>query len=385
MPAKSEMTPRERVRTTLNHQEPDRVPVDLGSTGNTGITAGAYSGLVKRLGIDAEVTIWDRMQGLAVPDERVLQALHIDTRGIWLGSPDGRPNRDLEGDSYVDEWGVVRARPEGGLYYDLIKSPLSGEITESDLRSFDWPDGGDPGRFRGIAERAKMLHDETPYAVVFHAAAGFLTRSQYLRGFEDWFTDLGADPDLLGQVMDHTLEVQLETTAIGLREVGKYIDVMMFGDDIGMQYGPLVSPAMYRRMLKPRQAKLFALAHSLTDAKLLYHTCGSVVELIPDLIEIGVDILNPVQVSAANMDTATLKAKFGDKLSFWGAIDSQSVMPSGTPDAVRAEARKRITDLAPGGGYVVDNVHNIQADVPAENIIALYDEAVTFGKYPLGG
>jgi uroporphyrinogen decarboxylase len=377
------MTPRQRVLCALNHQEPDRVPVDLGSTGNTGITAGAYSRLLTHLGIDSEVTVWDRMQQLAVPDERVLQRLHVDTRGVWLGGPDNRPNRELDGDSYVDEWGVVRSRPEGGLYYDVVKSPLSGEIAESDLRTFDWPDGSDAGRFRGIREHARRLREETPYAVVFHAAAGFLTRSQYLRGFEDWFTDLVADPDLLGQIMDRTLEVQLETTAAGLREVGPYIDVMMFGDDIGVQYGPMVSPAMYRRMLKPRQAKLFALAHSMTSAKLLYHTCGSVIDLVDDLIEIGVDILNPIQVSAAKMDTAQLKARFGSRLSFWGAIDTQAVMPTGSPDDVRAEARKRISDLGPGGGYVLDTVHNIQADVSPENICALYDEAVTSGQYPI--
>ena len=379
------MTPRERVLAALNHREPDRVPLDLGTTGNTSITAGAYTKLLAHLGIDAEVVIWDRMQQLALPDERVLERLHIDTRGFWVGSPDNRPTRELEGDSYEDEWGVVRSRPPGGLYYDVVKSPLSGFISESDVRAHNWPDPTDWGRFRGLKEKARQLREETPYAVVFHAAAGFLTRSQYLRGFEDWFTDLVADPDLIGLVMDRTLEIQLEATRIALSEVGEYIDVMMFGDDIGVQHCPMVSPAMYRRMLKPRQAKLFELAHSLTSAKLLYHTCGSVVELIDDLIEIGVDVLNPIQVSAAHMETDTLKARFGDRLSFWGAIDTQHVMPNGTPDDVRVEVRKRIRDLAPGGGYVVDTVHNIQADVPPENICALYDEAAEFGRYPIVG
>lgn len=376
-------TPRERVRLALDRKEPDRVPLDLGSTGNTGITAVAYRRLLSYLGIEAEVVVWDRMQQLAVPDERVLLRLGIDTRGLWAGPPDDRRERELEGDSYEDEWGVVRSRPPGGYYYDLVRSPLAGDVTASDLRSFPWPDPEDPGRVRGLRERAQAIRERTPYALVVHGAPGFITRAQYLRGFEDWFTDLVADPDLAGAVLDRTLEFQMALTRSILREVGDYVDVMMFGDDLGVQGGPMVSPAVYRRLIKPRQAKLFDLFHSLTDAKLLYHTCGSVYDLIDDLIEIGIDVLNPVQVAAAKMDSAGLKARFGDRLAFWGGVDTQHVMPRGTPDEVRAEVRRRIRDLAPGGGYVVDTVHNIQADVPAENICALYEEAARFGAYPI--
>ena len=385
MPAdqRSNLTPRERVRLALDHKEPDRVPLDLGSTGNTGITALAYRELLNHLGIKAEVVVWDRMQQLAVTDERVLLRLGIDTRGLWLGGPEKRPDRFLDGDSYEDEWGVVRSRPPDGFYYDLVRSPLAGDITEGDVRSFPWPDPEDPGRFKGVAEKARQIGQNTPYALVVHAAAGFITRSQYLRGFEDWFMDVVAQPDLVGLILDHTLEWQMAIVERMLREVGEYADVVMLGDDIGAQGGPLVSPATYRKVLKPRQAKLFALVHSLTSAKVLYHTCGSVIDLLDDLIEIGVDVLNPVQVSSARMDTAELKRRFGNRLSFWGGIDTQRVMPLGTPEEVRAEARKRIADLAPGGGYVVDTVHNIQADVPPENIVALYEEAARVGQYPL--
>ena len=378
------MTPRERVRTTLAHREPDRVPLDLGSTGNTGITAIAYRKLLNHLGIEAEVVVWDRMQQLAVPDERVLLRLGIDTRGIWPGGPDNRKDRELEGDSYEDEWGVVRSRPTGGFYYDLVRSPLAGDVTMADVRSFPWPDPEDPGRARGLREKAHAIHEHTPYALVVHAANGFITRSQYLRGFEDWFTDLIAQPDLIGYVMDHTLEFQIATAEAALKATGDFADVVMLGDDIGIQHGPMVSPAIYRKLIKPRQARLFARIHELTSAKLLYHTCGSVVDLVEDFIEIGVDVLNPVQVAADRMDTAELKRRFGDRISFWGGIDTQRVMPMGSPEDVRAEARRRIQDLAPGGGYVVDTVHNVQADVPPENICALYEEAARFGRYPIG-
>jgi uroporphyrinogen decarboxylase len=380
---KPTMTPRERVRAALAHQEPDRVPLDLGSTGNTGITAIAYRRLLSHLGIEAEVVVWDRMQQLAVPDERALLRLGIDTRGIWPGGPDNRPDRDLEGDSYEDEWGVARSRPPGGYYYDLVRSPLAGDVTMSDVRSFPWPDPDDPGRVRGLRDKAIAIRERTPYALVVHASNGFITRSQYLRGFEDWFTDLLAQPDLVGYLMDHTLEFQIAATEAVLREVGDIADVVMFGDDIGVQHGPMVSPQVYRKLVKPRQAKLFARVHELTSARLLYHTCGSVVQLIDDLIEIGVEVLNPVQVAAAGMDTEELKRRFGDRIAFWGGVDTQRVMPMGTPDEVRAEARRRIRDLAPGGGYVVDTVHNVQADVPPENICALYEEAAHFGHYPI--
>ena len=377
------MTPRERVRRALSHQEPDRVPLDLGSTGNTGITAIAYRRLLTYLGIEDQVVVWDRMQQLAVPDERVLLRLGIDTRGIWLNAPDRSQARELEGDSYADEWGVVRSRPPGGFYYDLVKSPLPGPITKADLDAFPWPDPDDPGRYRGIRERARRIHEETPYALVVHGAPGFITRAQYLRGFEDWFMDLVAEPELAADVLERCLAISLRINERLLSEVGEYADVVMLGDDIGVQDGPMISPKIYRQLLKPLQAQYFGMVHELTNAKLLYHTCGSVVDLLDDLIEIGVDVLNPVQVAARGMDPAALKARFGDRLSFWGGIDTQSVMPFGSPDEVRAEVRKRIGALGPGGGYVVDSVHNIQADVPAENIVAMYEEAASFGVYPL--
>lgn len=381
------LTPRERVRLALRRKEPDRVPLDLGTTGNTGITAGAYRRLLSYLGIEAEVTVWDRMQQLALPDERVLLRLGIDTRGLWPSGPENRPDRNLQDESYVDayedEWGVIRSRPAGGYYYDLVKSPLAGDITKGDVQSYRWPDPSDAGRTRGLREKARRIHEETDYALVVHAANGFVTRSQYLRGFEDWFMDLIAEPDRLEPILDGCFEFQLAATAAVLGEVGQYADVIMLGDDLGVQGGPMVSPRIYRKLIKPRQARLFDMLHSRTSAKLLYHTCGSVAEILDDLIEIGVDVLNPVQVTAKDMDSASLKQRFGDRVSFWGGIDTQHVLPLGTPDEVRAEARKRIADLGPGGGYVVDAVHNIQSDVPAENIVALYEEAAAFGRYPL--
>jgi uroporphyrinogen decarboxylase len=379
----AKMTSRERVRCALNHQEPDRVPLDLVSTGNTGITAIAYRRLLTHLGIESGVVVWDRMQQLAVPDERVLLRLGIDTRGIWLNAPDKSQARELEDDSYADEWGVVRSRPPGGFYYDLVRSPLPGTITKADLDAFDWPNPDDPGRYRGIRERARRIHEETPYALVVHGAPGFITRAQYLRGFEDWFMDVVAEPEFAADVLDRCLAISLRINERLLEEVGEYADVVMLGDDIGVQDGPMVSPSTYRSLIKPRQAQYFASVHKGTDAKLLYHTCGSVVDLLDDLIEIGVDVLNPVQVTARGMDPAALKARFGDRLSFWGGVDTQSVLPWGTPDEVRAEVRKRVAALGPGGGYVVDAVHNVQADVSAENIVARFEEAASYGTYPL--
>ena len=166
--------------------------------------------------------------------------------------------------------------------------------------------------------------------------------------------------------------------------VGPYIEVVKMGDDLGGQENALMSPAVYRRMIKPYHQELFQLIKQRSQAHVFLHTCGSILKLLPDLLDAGVEILNPVQVSAQNMDTHHLKSEFGERLSFWGAIDTQHILPKGTVDEVKEEVQKRISDLAPNGGYIVAPVHNVQADVPAENVIAMYRSAREFGQYPAG-
>jgi uroporphyrinogen decarboxylase len=230
---------------------------------------------------------------------------------------------------------------------------------------------------------SRHLCEETDYAVMAAIPGGFITWSQFLRGFEGWFLDLAADPLLAESLMDRVLEMLLAVAGKLLDEVGPYIQIIAVGDDLAFQTGLMMSMPAFRKLIKPRLRRVFDFVRSRCDAKLWFHTDGAVAPLIPDLIDLGIDILNPIQVTAAGMDdTARLKKEFGRDIVFWGGIDTQQLLPFGTPADVRADVRRRIGDLAPGGGYVVNSVHNIQGDVPPENIIALFDTALEFGAYP---
>ncbi len=381
------MTPRERVRAALNHERPDRIPVDLGSTRNTGILQAPYKALRAYLQGDGsspaatspEPHGISKVLGLATPDEAVLQRLGIDTRGFFLGKADRSKETLWEGDApgelmHRDAFGVVRRRPADGHYFDVVASPLAGEITIRDIAGFPWPDPTDPGITRGLREKARRLRETTDYAVVLHLSDVFVHTSQYMRGFEAWYMDLILAPDVIGALMDAILEIRLEILERALAEVGDLIDVVSCSDDVADQRGPQMSLALYRRLIKPRHARYLRLIRERTGATLLYHSCGAVADLIPDFLDMGIQALNPVQVSARGMDPARLKAAYGDDLAFWGGIDTMHTLPHGSPDDVRAEVRRRIQELGPDG-YILAAVHNIQPDVPPENIVAMYDAA----------
>jgi uroporphyrinogen decarboxylase len=382
------MNHRERALAALNHREPDRVPVDLGSTRNTGILEAPYQALREYLGLDipAESSSefgMTKVLGLVTPDETVLQRLGVDFRGIYLGKADQSLEKMLPDGRHQDELGVIRQRPPGSHYFDVVYSPFDREITLHDIVNWPWPDPTDPGFTRGLREKALHIRETTDCALVLHLQNIVVHASQYMRGFERWYMDLLLAPDLIGALMDAILDGLIEITRRALEQVGDLIDVVSCSDDIADQRGPQMSPDVYRKLIKPRHRRYFDLLHAMTPAKLLYHSCGAVGSLIPDFIEMGVDFINPVQVSAAGMDTAQLKRTYGDAIGFWGAVDTMRVLPFGTPEDVRAEVQRRIRDLAPGGGYVLTAVHNIQPDVPAENIVAMYDTAREFGRYPI--
>jgi uroporphyrinogen decarboxylase len=377
------MTHRERVLAALNHQRPDRIPIDLGATRNTGINRYAYRQLIDYLGIDAEVQPLQafggaRFLGLAKIDERVLARFGVDLRGIFTGEADSGHDTEMPDGSYVDEFGVTRAPVDGAPYFDWIASPLANELSEDVIRAFTLPDPEDPGYTRGLREEALRIRRETDCALVLHLDHIIVHATQYMRGFENWFLDLALQPDLMCSLMDKILDYRLVVAERAVTAVGDLIDVVSTSDDVADQRGPLVSPDMYRKYIKPRHKRFFDVIHAHTDAKLLFHSCGSVYRLLPDFIEIGVDFINPVQVSCKNMETDRLKREFGTDLGFWGAIDSMHVLPDGTPDDVRAEVEKRIRDLGPDGGYILAAVHNIQHDVPAENVVAMFDSALNY-------
>jgi uroporphyrinogen decarboxylase len=382
------MTPRERVLAALDHRQPDRVPLDLGGN-QTGIHKVAYRKLIERLGLEEEIVIMDLVQQLAKPSESVLERLRVDTRYVWAGGAKrfagGVVRRERGGRTwhdFTDEFGVTWSMPDDHPYYfDISHSPLAG-LSLEEIRRYPFPQGDDPMRFEGLRERALRLRRETPYAVVSGISGVVYEICWYMRGLENLFIDMAAQPEVLEAIIDRTLAFWLDWFRLFLDEAGDVVDVIMIGDDLAGQNGPLFMPATYRGIIKPRQKRLVQYIKSRTRAKIWYHCCGSVLEYLPDLVDNGIDILNPVQISARGMDPARLKAEWGGQLSFWGgAIDAQHVLPHASPGEVREHVRRNLAAFKPGGGYVFNNVHNIQADVPPENILAMYDAAWEFGAY----
>jgi uroporphyrinogen decarboxylase len=383
------MTSRERLLKALNHQQPDRVPIDLGGN-QTGIHRVAYQALLAHLGIQEDVAIMDAVQQLAQPSEAVLQRLRVDTRYIHAGAAEGfageivtRQRNGRAWHDLTDEFGVTWSMPDDApLYMDITHHPLADASIE-DLRDYPFPKGNDPGRFAGLRDRALQLRRETPYAVVSGISGVVYEICWYLRGLERWFMDMIEQPEFCEALIDQTLQFWLDWFDLFLTEVGDVVDVIMIGDDLAGQGGPLFQPDFYRRVIKPRHKQLVQAIKLRTQAKIWYHTCGACQVYIPELLDNGIDILNPVQISAADMNPAELKARFGDRLVFWGGggIDAQHVLPLADPETVRQHVRRNVEAFKPGGGYVFNNVHNIQAGVPAENIVAMYDAAYEFGAY----
>jgi uroporphyrinogen decarboxylase len=382
MPA---LTHRERVMKALNHEAPDRVPIDLGGTGVTTTNSKAYANLVAYLGIeeDAATLATNKRSMTVIPGEQVLQFFDVDVRCLSSGRPDRNPDQDVDDNTFIDEWGVVWKRPQGGHFINS-GGPFQqmDEPTIAAIEAYDhWPDPQDPGRRRGLREKARKLRQETDYAIVFPLPYAVVRECQRMRGFGEWLADLLAAPAVAEALMARSLEVSAGIALATLAEIGNDVDIVMFPEDLGIQNMCYVRPELYRKVIKPYHRRLVEAIKSKTDAKVLIHSDGSVYDIIGDLIDIGIDVLNPVQVSARNMDTKRLKRTFGKNLSFWGAIDTHRVLPHGTPAEVSAEVRTRIDDLATDGGYVVASVHNIQAEVPPENIVAMFETAREYGVY----
>jgi len=371
------MTPRERVRAAINHQEPDRVPTDLGGTNFSTILAPAYLNLMEHLMIPVEANLELRKisQAVRYPSPVLLDRLGVDTRGVWFPeAPDVSIDKDFPDGRWRDEWGAIRIKPESSHVYDLVQPPLPGDITVRDVENFAWPDPHDPGRMRGLREEARKLHEENRYGIVGGVAVNIVHFAQYIRGFEDWFVDFVLRPKVAHALYERLTDWVLEIAKDAIDEIGEYVDVWGFADDIAGQTGPMFAPKHYREFIKPQHARLYDLFKERTpEAGRMFHSCGSVDWAVDDLLEIGANILNPVQVSAANMDTKELKRRWGDQMTFWGAIDTQRVLPFGSPQDVRDEVQRRIEDLAPGGGFVLTSVHNIQPEVPPENIVAMFE------------
>ncbi len=382
----SSLKSRERVIRALNHKETDRIPIDIGGIYNlTTLHKDAYKKLQKYLGYNNKITISSMLSQTAFPDEYVRQRFKADCYPLYM--PLDKMNINLQWDKdgsswYKDEWGVKWMCPANGLYYDPVGHPLEG-CTLEDIDKFNWPDPNDNSKWLGMGKRAKDLYENTDYALVVNGPfnGGVYVPCQWLMGYEDFFIKMMIEPEIIEAMLEKIVEYHIGQWNLILDEVGKYAQVVVLSDDLGTQNAPLMRPSLYRQLIKPAQAKVVNFIKSKADVKIVYHCDGAISEFISDFIDIGVDAWNPVQVSADGMDdTAKLKKEYGDKLTFWGAgCESQTVLSTKTPEDIREEVKRRINDLGSDGGLILASIHNIQKDVPIENIVAFYDALYEFG------
>ncbi len=375
------MTHRERVRAAIDHQPTDRTPLDFGGCGTTSMYFTAYENLKRQLGLEFKTVIGRRNMRSVNIDETILRRFDVDTRFLGLDAYDGPGHQcELEEEGFVDECGGVWSKVGDGPYLN-VDGPFYGrDANLVDLDNHLWPDPDHPSYVRGLRDRALALRERSDCAIILNLPAGIVHTGQWLRGYDTWLKDLYKNRDYLCRLTDRIADWWVRVSENALDEVGDLVDVVHFGDDLGTQQSTLFDPAIYREIIKPRHARMIAALKGRTDAKVLLHSCGAVSAVFDDFIDIGVDAINPVQVGAAGMAPERLKSKWGDRLAFWGAVDTQQVLPFGTPDEVRAEVRRLIDVLGAGGGYVVNSVHNIQPDVPPENVVAMLEEAVTYGS-----
>jgi len=374
------MTHRERVLAALDHRETDRTPIDFGGTYTTTIYYAAYERLKAFLDLEHETVILSKIRRLAIPDESVLERFDVDTRFLGLGTYEGN-QRELDDDTYLDEWGTTWRKAEDG-HYLYVDGPFF-DVKKPDpnaLDAYQWPDPDNPGYVRGLKERAAALRRGSDRAIILNLPIGVIHQGQFLRGFADWLKDLYKNRDFVTHLMDLTADTWIRLAENALDAAGDNVDIVFFGDDLSSQAAPLFSPEMYRELIKPRHRRMIAAVKARRPVKVLYHSCGAVSSLIDDLIDVGVDAINPVQVTARDMEPEALKARFGDRITFWGGINTQETLPFGTPEEVRAEVRRVIDCLGRNGGFVLNSVHNMQNDVSATNIVAMFDEARTYRR-----
>ncbi|MCL5103168.1 MAG: hypothetical protein M1133_03510 [Armatimonadetes bacterium] len=374
------MTSRERVITALRHQEADRLPFDLGGMAQSGINKTAYVRLRRYLGLpEIEPRLQNVITQIARVDDDFVERLGIDTRivyGQWAS--DKLVNSREEGDylAYTDEWGIGRRKPKtGGLYYDVYSHPFDVDDPFELWDGFAWPDPTASWRFEGMREEAKRAREQGKFVVLMGLCPGVMEVYSWLRGFERFYTDLAADHEIADRFIGKVAELKIAYWQRALAECEGYIDAVNEADDLAGQDAMLMSPATYREVIKPHHRKVVSsIKKAAPGVKVLFHSCGAIRPIIPDLIEIGVDMLNPVQISAADMDPFELKRDFGKDICFWGGgIDTQHVLSRGTPQQIADDVKRNIEALAPGGGFVFAAVHAIQAEVPPENIMMMWE------------
>jgi uroporphyrinogen decarboxylase len=413
------MTPRERILATIAHRQPDRVPVDLGAMRSTGISAIAYSRLKRRLGLaNGTIRIYDIVQQLAQPEDDILDRFHIDA--VDLGriynprDADWRPIQLPDGSAAAyPAWFQPKPTAEGGwkvfapdgteiavmlkemLFFDQSCYPylegypadyrdLQGAMSKvlwAAMPSSPWDHAAEPDFWPRLRQHALELRQRTDRAIMIGCGCNLFEWGCFLRRMDNFLMDLAAQPEEVERLLDALLERHLAALQHVCRAVGDVVDLIQFGDDLGMTNGPIMSLPTFRRFFKPRYKQLCDFVKRNSRLRVFLHSCGGIYDLLPDLIEAGVEVINPVQTNCRHMEPERLKREFGKDVTFWGGgCDTASVLPRGTPAEVKEHVKRRLEILAPGGGYVFNTVHNILADVPPENIVAMYEAVEEFNR-----
>ena len=382
------LTSRERVLAAIHHEEPDRVPIVLGASNATTMKMAPYRHLKGLLGIQADdryLYDWPEL-GSAALDDATLSRLRSDVRGVHDRFPaviyERNQNRS-PGSMSIDDWGIGRIEIQPGVWFPGVH-PLENVTNPAALQHYPWPDMDDPTRVSHVRQQAERLAMKNQYAIFAAPWLLFpLERAMDLQGMENFLQNIALHHDFAQELLQKIASLCKTLMGNFLNQLGENVDIIKIGDDLGMQDRLLISPRMYRDLIKPIHADYIAFIKAHTKAKVFFHTDGDVFDLLDDFVEIGIDILNPIQTSAGKMaDLSALKSRYGKNLCFCGAIDTQSILSRGTPAQVRQEVRRVIEQLSPGGGYLLAAVHTITADVPAKNILAMVDAAQEFGRYP---
>ncbi len=386
----AELTPRERVEMVLSHEEPDRVPVDFGGM-NTSIYEMpdwwpnkleyyGYKALVEYLGLkDVPKPYLNAANCVINVDERILNRYGVDFQYLYMSIPKPKMNPD----GTVETIFKLKVKPVG-YYMEVYDPPLGGKITFKDIDSFEWPDPEDPVFSAKAKKRVLRMRENSERVIVALAsfAEQIFQNYAWIRGFTQMLLDMQRDPELFHYFTDTLLSVEEGIIESFYSEVGEYIDFAYIAEDMGTQQAPFVSPEQYKELWKPYHKRMVKHIKQFTDARIMWHCCGAIEPLIPHLIDLGVDVLQVIQPLARGMEPESLERSYGDKLTFDGGIDVQRLLPKGSPEEIKAECERVIRILGRNGGYIFAPSHNIQPDTPPQNVVAMLEAGVEYGKYP---
>ena len=414
------MSSRERVLAAIAHRQPDRVPIDLGSTPSSGISAIAYNRLVRHLGLGGGTAkVYDVVQQLAQPDDAVLDHFGVDVidvgrafnraPGYWRAArlPSGQdvqlpawfsPRVAADGgwEVLAPDGTRIAAMPVAGHFFDQTCFPYldgypanfcglqqaMGKVLWAALGHSPWDCVGEDGFWEALRAKVLGLRATSDRALVIGAGCNLFEWGSFLRRLDHFLMDLASAPDDVERLLDALLERHLAFLEKLCRAVGDVVDIVRLGDDLGMDRGSFMSPATYRRLFKPRHAMLCDYIRKHSSMHILLHSCGGIAALVPDLIEVGFEILNPVQTNCRNMEPERLKREFGRDVTFWGGgCDTRHILNRQSPAEVKRHVRERLEIFAPGGGFVFNTVHNILPEVPPENIVAMFEAVAEYNAH----